>query len=81
MTTNQTRAVVLAREILGGRVDVSTLSDQDWVLLVLAAGVSCTAAGAVVVSSRVLENASAMAGYFGTATQFMPTRSSRVLHA
>ena len=66
MTSNQTKAVLLARDIAQGRVVAGDLSDNDWVLLVLAAGLSCTAISPAVVSSRVLRNACAQAGYFGS---------------
>lgn len=64
MTSNQTRAVLLAHDIANGRVAAGDLADQDWVLLILAAGLTCSAASPAVVSNRVLANAISRAGYF-----------------
>ena len=66
MTSNQTKAVLLARDIAQGRVAAGELSDDDWILLILAAGLNCTSVSPAVVSNRVLRNACARAGYFGT---------------
>jgi hypothetical protein len=67
MTSNQTKAILLAHQIAQGQIAGGDLSDHDWMLLVLAAGLSCTAVSPAVVSSRVLRNACAQAGYFNAA--------------
>lgn len=74
MTTNQLRAIELARAILAGAELPSNgpppeLSDADWHLLLLAGGWNNVQAPAAKVARRVLELAGRRAGYFaGVAT-------------
>ena len=65
MTTNQLRAVRLARAMSEGRIDAAGLSDDDWSLLLLAAGLNQTAAAPAVVARRVVDAAWGRSGYFG----------------
>lgn len=64
MTTNQTRALSLARAVSDGRLTSTTISDDDWTLLLLAAGMNHAASTPAVVSRLVLESATAQTGYF-----------------
>lgn len=64
MTTNQRRAAVLAEQIFLGARSPEALPDNDWSLLLLAAGTNAVAAPAAVVSRRVLEYANQGSGYF-----------------
>lgn len=64
VTTNQTRAVLLAREMSAGRASTTTISDNDWNLLLLAAGLNHAASSPLEVARRVLATAYAGTGYF-----------------
>ena len=65
MSSNQSRAVTLAGQIIHGRLRAPELGDDDWNLLLLAAGVNSACAPPLVVSCKVLNNAQLRAGYFG----------------
>jgi len=77
VTSNQRRAVLLADLILKGRVDPVELSEIDWDLLLLAAGVHKVATPPAKVALRVLANAEHLAGYF---TETISVQSSEVFH-
>ena len=64
MTTNQSKAILLAHSLVSGTTHPAAVTDADWHLLLLAAGVNSmfTAPGAVAL--QVLECAKAGAGYF-----------------
>jgi hypothetical protein len=65
MTSNQQNAVELARGILERRIPPGDLNDLQWELLLLASGVTGTAAAPpTVVSYLVLQNARSGEGYF-----------------
>lgn len=64
MTRNQERAALIAQCVLTGRVPADDLPDEDWSLLMLAAGVNSLYAPAEVLSSRALEQAVHHSGYF-----------------
>ncbi len=64
MTSNQQRAVLLADLILKDRVDSAELSEIDWDLLLLAAGLYKVTTPPLVVALRVLVNAENLQGYF-----------------
>jgi hypothetical protein len=64
VTTNQTRALHLARALSDGRLSAATISDDDWTLLLLAAGINHAGSTPAVVSRHVLDSAAAETGYF-----------------
>jgi hypothetical protein len=64
MNPNQSRAVDLARQIVHGQLRARELPDDDWHLLLLAAGGRSTFAPPLVVSCQVLNDAQLRAGYF-----------------
>jgi hypothetical protein len=64
MNSNQSRAIDLARQIVHGQLRAGELSDHDWHLLLLAAGVRSALAPPLVVSCKVLNDAQLRAGYF-----------------
>ena len=64
MTSNQRRAIFLANLIVKGYTDPANLSEIDWSLLLLAAGLYRVTTPPVVVAARVLANAEALDGYF-----------------
>jgi hypothetical protein len=64
MTGNQAHAVELARGIIDGTVAARELSDMDWHLLLLAAGLNSHCSLPLLVAHRALRNAEAQAGYF-----------------
>jgi hypothetical protein len=66
MTTNQHHALNLARALLQKRVIADTLPENDWELLLLAAGLNYCGATARKVSRRVLANARRHLGYFSS---------------
>ena len=78
VTRNQQRAVLLADRILKGHVDPAELSEVDWSLLLLAAGLYKVATPPRVVALRVLANAEHLEGYF---TGTISVQLSDVLHA
>ena len=67
MTSNQHRAVEVARHLLSGEMSDARLSDGEWHLLLLGAGVNCQGAPLLKVAGRVLDNAERHAGYFARA--------------
>jgi hypothetical protein len=67
MSTNQTKAITLAEQILHGRVHPLDLPDDDWTLLLLAAGECCVASPALTLSCKVLNHAQHHTGYFESA--------------
>lgn len=77
MTSNQRRAIFLADLILKGHVDPAELSEIDWDLLLLAAGLYKTATPPRVVALRVLANAEHLEGYF---TETISVQLSDVFH-
>jgi hypothetical protein len=64
MTTNQRRAIRLAQCVFDGRVSAGDLSEDDWVLLILAAGVMYSNTPATGIALRVLRDARGRTGYF-----------------
>ncbi len=74
MSSNQSRAISLAHEIIHGRVRPHDLPDDDWNLLLLAAGTCCAASNPLIVSCKVLNNAQLRSGYFQN-PQLDPTRN------
>ena len=64
MTRNQHLAAHLADALANGRADATSLSDGEWALLLLAAGVHCAAANPDVVARRVLRRRTSHSGYF-----------------
>ena len=67
MTRNQKLAVRLAAALSRGRTDPMALSDEQWNLLLLAAGVNCPGANPDFVARRVLSHRAAQSGYFAGA--------------
>lgn len=57
MTSNQKRAVILARDVCRGANDAASLSDDEWQLLLLAAGTNNCRPHPLPVCRRVLEQA------------------------
>lgn len=66
MTRNQEKATSIAEAILTGRIPADELPDDEWSLLLLAAGENSPSAPAETVSGRVLEQAVHHSGYFFT---------------
>ena len=64
MTRNQRRAIDVAKGLLSGAVTTARVSEADWHLLLLGAGVNCQHAPLLKVAGQVLENAERHAGYF-----------------
>lgn len=64
MTRNQQRSLSLARAIVGGTIDAIGLSEHDWHLLLLAAGLNKVHSDPLRVCRRVLDRAGAEVGYF-----------------
>ena len=67
MSTNQTKAITLAEQILHGRLRSLDLPDDDWTLLLHAAGECCVASPALTNSCKVLNHAQRHTGYFENA--------------
>ena len=67
MTRNQQTAIRLAAALSRGRTDALALSDDQWHLLLLAAGMNCPGANPSVVARRVLNHRAAQTGYFADA--------------
>ena len=67
MTTNQQRAVALAEAIRRGWLEPATLLDEDWNLLLLAAGLNRCQSSPRLVASRVLDRSRRRVGYFAAA--------------
>ena len=67
MTRNQKLAVRLAAALSRGRTDPMALSDEQWNLLLLAAGINCPGANPDFVARRVLSDRAARSGYFAGA--------------
>lgn len=67
MTSNQRRAIEIAQGVLSGGSNGSLLTDGEWHLLLLGAGLNCHHAPLLNVAGRVLENANRHAGYFAPA--------------
>jgi hypothetical protein len=78
MTTNQRRAIETAKGLLSGAVTTARLSEADWHLLLLGAGMNCQQAPLHKVAGQVLENADRHAGYFARVTGG-PTASPEIL--
>ena len=53
MTRNQLRAIALAHEIKSGTTDPTALQDQDWMLLLLAAGLNRVASPPPIIARKV----------------------------
>lgn len=64
MTRNQQRALDLAVAIIRGIADEVALSEPDWHLLLLAAGMNKTLSDPLAVCGRVLDQAQRREGYF-----------------
>jgi hypothetical protein len=64
MTSNQRRAVTLARQVCAGRLSTDSVTDGDWHLLLLAADVPSPQSLPLLVCHRVLDRARRGEGYF-----------------
>ena len=64
MTTNQERAIALAEGICAGTVDPLSVADEDWHLLLLAAGMNHCRSLPPTLCRRVLSRANQRVGYF-----------------
>ena len=64
MSRNQKYAVELAGGICRGEVEPSLISDADWSLLLLAAGLNNACAGPLAVARGVISRFTAKVGYF-----------------
>ena len=75
MTTNQRRAIRLAQSVFDGRVAAGEIVDEDWVLLVMAAGLTHFKAPPGAISRKVLRDARERAGYFEASGARTPARN------
>jgi len=66
---NQIRAVTLARSLVEGTTDAADLTDNDWYLLLLAAGMNQASASGSTLCKRVLEAADGGTGFFASITR------------
>jgi hypothetical protein len=73
VTTNQSKAILLAHALVSGATPPAAVPDADWHLLLLAAGVNSTFTPPGAVALQVLERAKAGAGYF-TPREHRPRR-------
>jgi hypothetical protein len=64
MSRNQKYAVELAGGICRGEVEPSLISDADWSLLLLAAGLNNACAGPLAVAKGVISRFTEKVGYF-----------------
>jgi hypothetical protein len=64
MTHNQLHALELAEGLLNSAVSADQLTDQEWHLMLLAAGLNNYCAAPTKVALLTLQNARAGAGYF-----------------
>lgn len=69
MSRNQKHAIELAGGICRGEVEPSLISDADWSLLLLAAGLNNACAGPVAVARGVLSRFTEKVGYFAEAAE------------
>jgi len=72
MTHNQSHALELAEGLLSSSVSADRLTDQEWHLMLLAAGLNSYCASPTKVALLTLQNAQSGAGYFagaGTLTE------------
>lgn len=67
MTSIQERAVRLAERVRHRELDPATLSDADWHLLLLAAGLNNQQSLPPIVCRRVLDHAGRQVGFFSPA--------------
>ena len=67
MTANQIRAVRLALGVVDEEFNPGDLSDSDWQLLLLAAGVNNVCASPKIVAEQVLRHLTCSSGYFSSA--------------
>jgi hypothetical protein len=67
MTHNQSHALELARGLLNATVSAEELTDQEWHLMLLAAGLNSYCAAPSKVAVRTLQNALSGTGYFAGA--------------
>jgi hypothetical protein len=79
MTRNQRRALELASQIQEGDRAVDELSDGDWALLLLAAGLSGSCRPSPLVCSRIFNDFAHAAGYFKSAQFDRPGHHNIVL--
>ena len=77
MTRNQRRAIDIAKGLLSGAVTTARVSEADWHLLLLGAGVNCQHTPLLKVAGQVLENAERHAGYFADVARAPRPRPSR----
>jgi hypothetical protein len=68
MTTNQRHAAALAAGVCRGAISPAALSDEEWSLLLLAAGMNAVAARPATVARRALKCARRESGYFRRVT-------------
>lgn len=81
MTSNQRQAIEIAKGLLlSGGNNPSRLSDREWDLLLLGAGLNYQYAPLLNVAGRVLENADGHAGYFADASRITSTAPVRLPH-
>jgi hypothetical protein len=64
VSSNCIRAITLANSLSDGSLDPSNLSDNDWYLLLLAAGLNEAEAGPATLSRLILDAARHRTGYF-----------------
>ena len=76
MTRNQHRSIELARQLVLGTLNAEQLSDEDWNLLLLAAGLNNPRSLPPVVAHRVLNQAAGQNGYFSNHHQLSLDRTS-----
>jgi len=69
MSRNQKYAIELAGGICRGEVEPSLISDTDWSLLLLAAGLNNACAGPLAVARGVISRFTEKVGYFAGYTE------------
>ena len=67
MTSNQRLAADLADALADGRTDPGSLTDEQWYLLLLSAGINCPGANPGTVARNVLRRRATHSGYFADA--------------
>lgn len=77
MTTNQSRAILLARALCDGVTDPAALSDSDWHLLLLAAGENHANCCGHTAARKALQAAQSKTGYFTPRDPRRPRRPRR----
>jgi len=75
VTANKHKAIELARAVDAGMVRAEMICDDDWFLLLLAAGPCDPEVGATTVARKVIAMAERCAGYFAPSDR--PNRNKR----